>query len=95
MYILISFLRFTARPKGEVSALRALSTSCSKLTKKQKNIESLGKNPQNYENFCNETDVYEQKPIKIYDFNKAEEKEIKERVEKQKIKRRAVAKKID
>ena len=38
----------------------------------------------------NEISAYEQKPIKICDFNKAGEKEIKERVEKIKIKRREV-----
>ena len=38
----------------------------------------------------NEISAYEQKPIKICDFNKAGEKEIKERVEKRKIKRREV-----
>ena len=53
-----------------------------KTYKGKKNIESLGKDPQKYENVRNETDVYEQKPIRIDDFNKAEEKEIKERVEK-------------
>ena len=37
--------------------------------------------------------MYEQKPIKIDDFNEAEEKEAKERVEKIKIKRREVAEK--
>ena len=64
-----------------------------KTYKDKKNIESLGKNPQNYENVRNETDFYEQKPIKIDDFNEAGEKEIKECVEKRKIKRRAVAEK--
>ena len=51
----------------------------------------LGKNPQKYEGVCNETSVYEQKPIKIDDFNEAEEKEIKEPAEKRKIKRIEVA----
>ena len=51
----------------------------------------LGKNPQKYEGVCNETSVYEQKPIKIDDFNEAEEKEIKEPVQKRKIKRIQVA----
>ena len=48
----------------------------------------LGKNPQNYEGVCNKISVYQQKPIKIDDFNKAEEKQIKERIE---IKRREIA----
>ena len=51
----------------------------------------LGKNPQKYEGVYNETSVYEQKPIKIDDFNEAEEKEIKEPVQKRKIKRIQVA----
>ena len=51
----------------------------------------LGKNPQNYEGVCNKISVYEQKPIKIDDFNKAEEKQIKERIEIRKIKRREIA----
>ena len=37
--------------------------------------------------------VYQQKPIKIDDFNEAEEKEIKECIEKQKIKQREVTEK--
>ena len=61
-----------------------------KTYKDKKNIEYLRKNPQNYENVRNETSVYEQKLIKIDDFNEIEEKEIKERVEKRKMKRREV-----
>ena len=53
----------------------------------------MGKNLQNYESVHNEASVYEQKPIKINDFNEAEDKEVKERIEKRKIKRREVAKK--
>ena len=53
----------------------------------------MGKNPQNYESVHNETCVYEQKPIKIDDFNEAYEKEVKERVENAKIKRREVVEK--
>ena len=45
---------------------------------------SLGKNPQNYEDIWNETCIYARKPIKIYDFNEAEEKEVKERVKNEK-----------
>ena len=41
---------------------------------------SLGKNPENYENICNETNIYKQKPILVDDFNEVEEKEVKERV---------------
>ena len=53
----------------------------------------MGKNPNNYESIRNETNIYEQKPINIDDFNKAEEAEVKERVEKRKQKRREVAEK--
>ena len=58
---------------------------------KKKMEASLGKNPHNYEEIRDETCVYEQKPIKIDDFNEDEEKNVKERVEKQKQKRREVA----
>ena len=61
--------------------------------KKKKKVQQLGENPQNYESVHNETSVYEQKPIKIDDFNEAEEKENKEHVKKRKIKRREVAEK--
>ena len=46
-------------------------------TYKDKKIEQLGKKPQNYENAYAETSVFEQEPIKIDDFNEAEEKEVK------------------
>ena len=53
----------------------------------------LGKSPENYESICNETNIYEQKPINTDDFNETEEKEVKERVEKRKQKRRDVTEK--
>ena len=53
----------------------------------------MGKNPANYESIRNETNIYEQKPINIDDFNEAKEAEIKKRVEKRKQKRREVAEK--
>ena len=53
-------------------------------------MEMLSKNPQSHEGVSNEVSVYEQKPIKIDDFNEIEEKKIKERVEKRKMKRREV-----
>ena len=56
-------------------------------------FSSLGKNPENYESIRNETNIYEQKPINIDDFNEIEENEMKERVEKRKQKRREVAEK--
>ena len=52
---------------------------------------SLGKNPENYENPQKETNIYEQKPINIDDFNEVQEKEVKERVEIRRQKRREVA----
>ena len=56
-------------------------------------MEFLGKNAQNYKDICNKKCVYEQKPVKIDDFNEAKEKEVKERVEKRKAKRREVTEK--
>ena len=65
-----------------------------KTYKNKKQIESsMGKNPDNYESIRNETNIYEQKPINIDDFNEAKEAEIKKRVEKRKQKRREVAEK--
>ena len=43
------------------------------------------------QNISNKTCVYEQQPVKIDDFNGAEEKEVKEHVEKRKINRGEVA----
>ena len=63
-----------------------------KIYKNKKQLESyLRKNPENYENICKETNIYEQKPVTIDNFNEVEEKGVKERVEKQKQKRREVA----
>ena len=64
-----------------------------KTYKDKKNIEILGKNPNNYEGVRDETHAYEQKPVRIDEFNEAEEKEVKEQIEKRKIKRREVAEK--
>ena len=56
-----------------------------KTYKDKKKLEvSLGKNPNNYGEIRNETSVYEQKPIKVHDFNEIEEKQVKERVENRK-----------
>ena len=41
----------------------------------------------------NETNIYEQKPVSIHDFNEAEEEDVKGRVEKRKQKRPEVAEK--
>ena len=54
---------------------------------------SLGINPENYESIDNKTYTYEQKPINVADFNEVEEKEVKERIEKQKPKRQEVVEK--
>ena len=51
----------------------------------------MRKIPQNYDNAYSETSVFEQKPIKVDDFNETEGKEIKKRVKKRKLKRREVA----
>ena len=53
----------------------------------------MGKNPINYESIRKETNIYEQEPIKIDDFNESEETELKQRVEKRKQRRREVAEK--
>ena len=54
---------------------------------------SLGKKPENYETIRNITSVFEQKSIKVDGFTEIEEKEVKERVEKLKKKRRQLAEK--
>ena len=65
-----------------------------KTYKDKKQLESsLGKNPENYETIHNETNIYQQKPINVDDFNEVEEKEVKERVGKRKRNRREVAEK--
>ena len=53
----------------------------------------MGKNPVNYKSIRKETNIYEQKPINIDDFNESEEAEVKQWVEKRKQKRQAVAEK--
>ena len=47
---------------------------------------SIGESPANYETTRKETNIYEQKPVNIDDFNDSEEAEVKERVEKRKKK---------
>ena len=64
---------------------------CKTYKDKKKLEASLGKNRNNYEEIRNEISVYDQKPIKVHDFNEIEEKQIKELVEKRKQKRREVA----
>ena len=72
--------------------LRVIFTLILKHTRTKKKLEtSLRKNSNNYEEIRNETYVYEQKPIKVDDFNEIEGKEVKEQVEKRKQKRRQVA----
>ena len=62
------------------------------MDKKQLEI-FLEKNPENYETTRNDTCVFEQKPIKVENFNKTEQRQVKERVEKRKEKRCEVAEK--
>lgn len=62
-----------------------------KTYKDKKKIVSLGKNLLNYESTQNETSVFEQKPVRIQEFNEAGEKEITECLERRKKKRREVA----
>ena len=52
---------------------------------------SLGKNLNDCEEIRNETYVYEQKHVKVDDFNETEEKQVKKQVEKRKQKRREMA----
>ena len=54
-------------------------------------MELIGKKPPKYEEIRNDVLVQEKNPIKIDDFNEAEENKIKQRVEKRKLKRREVA----
>ena len=64
-----------------------------KTCKDKKQLESsMGKNPANYETI-RKKNIYEQKPVNIDYFNESEEAEVKQRVEKRKEKRRAVAEK--
>ena len=65
-----------------------------KIYKDKKQFESsMGKNPVHYKSIRKETNIYEQKPINIDDFNESEEAEVKQWVEKRKQKRQAVAEK--
>ena len=58
-----------------------------KTYKDKKQLEiSFGKNPDNYETIRDDTSIFEQKPIRIDNFNEIEEKQVKERVEKRKQK---------
>ena len=85
--------KFTAPLKKEVSISKVTFTSCLKPVKIKKQLESsMGKNPANYETI-RKKNIYEQKPVNIDDFNESEEAEVKQRVEKRKEKRRAVAEK--
>ena len=92
MYMQIFSLRFAAQMKEGCSILRAISTLSLKLTRTRKIWKLLwGKTLHNYERICNKTCLYEQKPVKIDDFNKAEEKKVKERIKNEKRKKRKVA----
>ena len=54
-------------------------------------IQSLEKNPINYETVRKETHVFEQKLMSVDDFNDAEEAEVKEQAIKRKAKRQELA----
>ena len=64
-----------------------------KTYKDKMQMRAMVKNPINYENIRKETNIYEQKPTKIDDYNDAEEAEVKEHVQKRKEKRKNVAEK--
>ena len=89
----MSFLKFTVLRKGEVSTLKVPFTSSLKLFKdKKKNGIIKEKTPKLWRysqwNICFST-----KPIKIDDFDEAEEKEVKEHVRKRKRKRGEITEK--
>ena len=54
-------------------------------------IQSLGKNPINYETVRKETHVFQQKLMSVDDFNYAEEGEVKEQANKGKARRQELA----
>ena len=63
-----------------------------KTYKDKKQLEiSLGENPDNNETIRFDNSIFEQKPIKVDDFNEIEEKQVKKRVEEWKEKRCEVA----
>ena len=65
-----------------------------KTCKDKKELETcMGKNPAKLESVRKETNIYEQKPINIDDFNESEEAEVKQLVENRKQKRHEVAEK--
>ena len=80
-FIQMSSLKFTAPLKGEVSTSKAPFTSFLKLTK----IRSKWNN---WKKTLKIMKIFEQKPVKIDDFNEAEEKEVKEHVQKRKRKKK-------
>ena len=51
---------------------------------KKVKIEQLGRSPQNYESVHKETSACEQKPVKIDDFNEAEEMKLQNTLKKEK-----------
>ena len=62
-----------------------------KTYKDKMQMRSIGKNPSNYENIRKETNTYKQKLINTDDFNDSEEAEVKERVNKRKLKQHEMA----
>ena len=94
MFIQKFFLKFIVEQKNAVLIRRAIFTLSLKRTRTNNNWKvPWEKNPENYELKSDETYTFEQKPINVDDFNEVEEKEVKERVEKRKQKRREVNRK--
>ena len=86
--------RSTAPPKKRGFDIKSNFHIMFKTYKDKKQLESsMGKNPANYETIRKETNIYEQKPVHIDDFNKFEEAQVKQRVEKRKEKRHVIAEK--
>ena len=84
--------RYTVPPREEVLTWKVHLTLPLKHTKAKKD-QTLGKDTKNYQIDYSVTKTFEQKPIKIDHFNDEEEKEVKGRVEKRKLKRREWLKK--
>ena len=76
----------TAQRKREVWPQKYFPYNVQNLQDKMQ-MRSMTKNPNNYESMRKETNIYEQKPTNIDEFNDLGEADLKERVEKRKKKR--------
>ena len=85
--------KFTATLKKEVSISKVTFTSCLKPVKIKNSWKAQWGKTQLIMKQSEKKYIYEQKPVNIDDFNESEEAEVKQRVEKRKEKRRAVAEK--